>query len=168
MVDATRSFLERYGSAEGMAEAAVPSVFDGGYGAASSHSTALVAVPGRTGRQHRVDGAKALQLVEKAAELIRDYEQRFLVIEADARSFVRRVDQERSALNARIEALQIRLAESEAQVRATENALQKSIGEALEARRVSQTLQGRLEDAVAEIVHSSAYFHSIQERLSGL
>ena len=168
MEDAIRSFLERYRSADDFVTSPAPDIFDDAPRfAVVGESTAMVPALDVSAHSIRIDGARALHMVEQAAELIKDYERKFQVIEADARSYVRRVDKERSDLNAQLEALQMRLDESEMHARSIEQALQQSLVEVAEARLERKALEARLEVAVAEVHSSSAYFQSIQEKLSG-
>lgn len=131
-------------------------------------SHALAATQGRMSSQSSVDGANAVQMVERAAELIKEYERRFVAIEADARSFIERVEKERAALKSRIHSLQINLAESEMHARSLENALQRSNTEVVESQFEIRSLKNGLQNAAKELAQSSAYFQRIQEKLGNV
>jgi hypothetical protein len=169
MEDAINAALGRYRSAEDLTVAMTPDVFDGEARTALTQPVmALVTIPGSPIPRTGVDGETALRMVEQAAELIKEYERRFVKIEADARSFMSRIERDRMALSSRMADLQERLEESETVNRSLEGALRQSKLELHEARLVNKTLESRVNEAVSELFQSSSYFQIIQDKLGGL
>jgi chromosome segregation ATPase len=131
-------------------------------------SMALAAINGGAIPRTGVDGESALRMVEQAAELIKEYERRFVNIEADARSFMSRIERDRVALTTKVEELQDKLEESETNARSLEGALRLSKLELDEARLKIKMLENRFNEAVSELFQSSSYFQIIQDKLGGL
>jgi chromosome segregation ATPase len=167
MEDAIGAILGRYRFPEGPDGSTIAGVSDD-YLASARPAKTLVAINTGATPRIRADGENALRMVEQAAELIKEYERRFLKIEADARSFMSRIERERAALSEKVETLQEKLEESEIINQSLEGALQRSKSELHEARTKIKTLESRFNDAVSELFESSSYFQVIQDKLGGL
>ncbi|BDA86352.1 hypothetical protein Sa4125_38940 [Aureimonas sp. SA4125] len=169
MEEAIPAFSERYLPMNSLEESNIfdrPDVFPAQ--ATLVPSRAVAANQDRMSSQPSVCGAKAVQMVEQAAELIKEYERKFVAIEADARCFIERVEMQRATLKSHVHSLQISLAESEMRARSLENALQRSNTEIVELQFEIRTLKRGLEHAAKELTQSSSYFQRIQEKLGSI
>jgi hypothetical protein len=107
----------------------------------------------------------ALKLVERAAAMIKDYEQKFKDVEADARAFMKRVDEEQARLHAYIGSLEANIAELEERALETDTALHDVKIEAWEAKLKLRSAETRAQEAEAETQRSSAYVRRVEELL---
>lgn len=114
------------------------------------------------------DWPGALQLVERAAGIIQDYEKKFVAIEQDARTFIQRVNEEQLRYTRRISSLEDQLAEVEKRATEAEAALKTAKLAMWEVRIENRDYQKRLAEAEAEIRNSSSYIKRVEDLLGGL
>ena len=107
----------------------------------------------------------AINLVERAAATIKEYEQKFKDVEADARAFMKRVDEEQSRLHAYIASLETTVAKLEERAQETDAALHDVKIEAWEAKLKLRSAETRAQEAEAEIQRSNAYVRRVEELL---
>ena len=131
-----------------------------------------VAVAGEVHRESASNWPGAIKLVERAAAMIKDYEQKFKDVEADARAFMQRVDEEQSRLHAYIASLESGIVDLQASVAAleergqeTEAALHEVKIEAWEAKLKLRSTETRALEAEAETQRSNAYVRRVEELL---
>jgi chromosome segregation ATPase len=134
-----------------------------------------VALSGEVLREPASNWPGAIKLVERAAAMIKDYEQKFKDVEADARAFMQRVDEEQSRLHAYIASLEGTIADLESNVASleargqeTEAALHDVKIEAWEVKLKLRSTETRALEAEAETQRSNAYVRRVEELLRGI
>lgn len=114
------------------------------------------------------DWPQAIFLVERAATTIKEYERKFAEIERDARSFMRRVDEEHAALNMEIEELRNALFNAEVRsVKAQESFEAAKIAN-WEDKIARRKLETKLDEAEKELRRSASYIKRVEELLGGI
>lgn len=114
----------------------------------------------------------ALKLVERAAAMIKDYEQKLRDVEADTRAFMQRVDEEQSrqlayiaSLETNVASLEANVSELEERIQETDAALHDAKIEAWEAKLKLRSTETRALEAEAETQRSNAYVRRVEELL---